>query len=390
MTCQPCDIWQIGVQRYGGESLGEAPRIVVLGSCKVGNYVKSTPLLRGLWEHWPAATVDFLGSSITADFETHCPWISWRRSWDDPAPDAGLALQQALVERAAAFGTVDLAINLDGFNPVTQALTTWLRPRYVAGGALTANLRRELPWGQLPQQRFLADPDWDSDAFLQRYAGLLNSNYIAELFCRLAFVDTDFAAIELPSADPGFPVPDVLIHCTTARAAKVWPFERWCQVVEACSARGVSVGLVGSPPAAQQAEYHSEGGEEALLAATELIDLRGRTSLMQLAGACRQAAAVVSVDAGPMHIAAAVGTPTLAIVGNDAAGVGASPIRLWLPRVAVLQRTISSASCSACVENRYRNDGCLVEGHPCMAGVEPEQVIDWLADVPALKERWRR
>jgi ADP-heptose:LPS heptosyltransferase len=148
------------------------------------------------------------------------------------------------------------------------------------------------------------------------------------------------------------------------------------------------VGLVGSPPAAQRSEYHSDGGEEALLASTALIDLRGRTSLMQLAGACRQAAAVVSVDAGPMHIAAAVGTPTLAVVGNDAAGVGASPIRLWLPRVAVLQRTVSSSTCSACADNRYRNDACLVEGHPCMAGVEPEQVLSWLAQVPALRERW--
>ena len=388
VSWQPGSIWQSGVQRYGGESLGETPRIVVLGSCKLGNYVKTTPLLRGLKQRWPAATVDFLGSSLTADFETHCPWIDWRLSWDDPAPDAGLQLQQALVARTAAVGGVDLAINLDGFNPVTQALASWLRPRFVAGGCLTPNLRRELPWGVLPQQRFLADPDWDSDAFLERYAGVFSSNYISELFCRLAFVDTDFEAIELPAADPGFPVPDVLIHCTTARAAKVWPFAHWREVVEACDARGIRVGLVGSPPAAQQADYHSDGGEEALLASTGLIDLRGRTSLMQLAGACRQAAAVVSVDAGPMHIAAAVGTPTLAIVGNDAAGVGASPIRLWLPRVAVLQRTVSRESCSACADNRYRNDGCLLEGHPCMAGVEPQQVIAWLAAQPALQERW--
>jgi len=379
---------QCSVQRYGGESLGEAPRIVVLGSCKLGNYVKSTPLLRGLKQRWPSSTVDFLGSGVTADFETHCPWIDWRISWDDPSPDAGFALQQALAERQAQLGSVDLAINLDGFNPVTQALATWLRPRYVAGGALTANLRRDLPWGELPQQRFLADPDWDSPAFLERYAGVFQSNYIAELFCRLAFIDTDFEAIELPAADPGFEVPEVLIHCTTARAAKIWPFAHWRRVVEACSARGLRVGLVGSPPAAQRSEYHSDGGEEALLASTALIDLRGRTSLMQLAGACRQAAAVVSVDAGPMHIAAAVGTPTLAVVGNDAAGVGASPIRLWLPRVAVLQRTVSTSSCSACADNRYRNDACLVDGHPCMAGVEPEQVLSWLAQVPALRHRW--
>ena len=46
---------------------------------------------------------------------------------------------------------------------------------------------------------------------------------------------------------------------------------------------------------------------------------------MQLAGACRQAKAVISVDAGPLHIAAAVGTPTYAIVGNDGDGTGAKP-----------------------------------------------------------------
>jgi hypothetical protein len=30
----------------------------------------------------------------------------------------------------------------------------------------------------------------------------------------------------------------------------------------------------------------------------------------------------------------------------------------------------------------------LIEGHPCMAGVEPEQVMRWLAAVPGLQERW--
>ena len=52
---------------------------------------------------------------------------------------------------------------------------------------------------------------------------------------------------------------------------------------------------------------------------------------MQLAGACRIAKAVISVDAGPLHIAAAVGTP-YALVGNDVDGVGASPVRLWMPQ----------------------------------------------------------
>ena len=53
-------------------------------------------------------------------------------------------------------------------------------------------------------------------------------------------------AIALSSTAPRFSVPDVLI-CTTARAAKVWPFEHWRSVIDACNQRNLSVGLVGSP-----------------------------------------------------------------------------------------------------------------------------------------------
>ena len=112
--------------------------------------------------------------------------------------------------------------------------------------------------------------------------------------------------------------------------------------MEWCDSNSLSVGLVGSPPNLQQEAYNSGDIESDLLGSTSLIDLRGKTSLIELAGACKQAKAVLSVDAGPMHIAAGVGTPTLAIVGNDVDGVGASPIRLWMPRTQNCSRTFLS------------------------------------------------
>ena len=200
--------------------------------------------------------------------------------------------------------------------------------------------------------------------------------------------ETDVHAISLSSTAPGFDVPDILIHCTTARAAKVWSFHNWRTVIDTCTSKGLSVGIVGSPSKTQQDAYNSGGGEDYLLHHTALIDLRGRTSLIELAGACEQAKAVVSVDAGPMHIAAAVGTPTLALVGNDPEGTGASPIRLWLPRTSNLTRTISSFSCDKCANNRFRNDECLVDDHPCMRDVHPTQVINWLSTLPSLRSKW--
>ena len=340
----------------------------------------STPVLRGLRARFPDSTIGFIGSEVTADFERAFGAINWRCSWDDSRPSSGLLLQQTLLEKRERYGPVQLALNLDGFNPLTCSLVPFLEPNYVAGGSLTSNRRRRLPWGDHPRQKFLADADWDSTVFMQRYDDVFSSNYISELFCQLAWVHdyVDSTSIELPSVEPPFPVPDVLIHCTTARSAKIWPFIHWRELLNYFDSRKLSVGLVGSPPAAQKESYNAGVGEESLLDSTFLIDLRGQTSLMQLAGACRIAKAVISVDAGPLHIAAAVGTPTYALVGNDVDGVGASPVRLWMPRCGNVTRSITSESCSICADNRFQNDDCLVEGHPCMEGIQPSEVIKWL------------
>lgn len=368
------------MKRYRGEELDGSPHIVVLGSCKVGNFVVSIPVLTGLRNRFPNSVIGFIGSDVTADFESGLSVINWRYSWDDPSTDSGLNLQLFIFDQKKSFGDIDLVVNLDSFNSVTCTLVPWLNPIYVAGGSLSSNLRTHLPWGTDPRQRFLSDPDWDSVEFLDRYCDFFSSNYIADLFCEIAFVSDyiDSSIIELPCCTPSFDIPDLLIHCTTARSAKVWPFSYWKEVIKCVSEWGWTIGLVGSSPALQQSDYNSMGSEDDLLSATSLIDLRGRTSLIQLAGACKLAKAVVSVDAGPLHISAAVGTPTLAVVGNDSCHVGSSPIRLWLPRSSNCERTTADFSCTVCADNMFKNDDCLIDGHPCMSSVKPFMVIDWL------------
>ena len=153
------------MERYSGQDLGESPHVVVLGSCKVGNFIVSIPVLNGLRSRFPDATIGFIGSDLTADFEQALACVDWRTSWDDSIELAGQLLVAQLSEQVDRYGPVALALNLDGFNPVTTSLVPWLNPRFVAGGALTRNRRRQLPWGTLPQQAFLADLDWDSEGF---------------------------------------------------------------------------------------------------------------------------------------------------------------------------------------------------------------------------------
>ena len=380
------------VQRYDGRNLGSQPHIAVLGSCKVGNFVVTLPLMRLLRRKYPNAIIDFWGTEATRDFEIALcgggQLIDWRISWDEPSGRSDSqgrlqAISAAATMRRVDAGELDLVINCDGFNPLTQTLSSWLDPRWVCGSSLTAVGRSSLAWGDAPEQRFLQDKDWDSEAFLERYSETFTSNYIAELLCRMAYLEPtqkDLEHINLPWSDPPFVTPPILIHTTTTRAAKIWQLDQWGRVLEWCSKQGYQVGLVGAPPKRQEDEYNAGGEEQKLLEEhpNTLIDLRGKTNLIQLAGACKKASAVVSVDAGPMHVAAAVGTPTLAVVGNDNKAVGASPIRLWQPRSRMVERTVSSTTCTLCSENQFKNDNCIAEGHICMEGVDATQVINWL------------
>ena len=168
--------------------------IAVLGSCKVGNFVASLPV-RLLRRRYPKAQIDFWGSEATADFEQalcvegqpsigESPGMSplatetmrsadWRRS---PTPLAA----------KGGGGLIDLAINCDGFNPLTQTLTSWLQPIWVAGEVCARTGGRHWHGATYPNSASLLI-DWDSPAF-SPLRGTVLSNYIAELLCRMAFL----------------------------------------------------------------------------------------------------------------------------------------------------------------------------------------------------------
>lgn len=371
------------MEPFADQPLGERPHIAVFSSDKVGNFVVITPLLRGLHQKYPDCVVDFFGGEITRDLEEACPYITARCSLYGGEHGAFLErLSGFLLARREAAGPYDLAINCDEFSELNVVVVTAVAPRYIAGGALTADFRRRLPRRDDAVDALLADPNWNGPDFVARHAPLVQSNYIGEIFCRLARIsdaDTDPFRTEVATAPPPFVVPDVLLHMTTTRSAKLWSITGWQAVAQWCAERGLSVGLLGHQPAVERALYNAGNDEEWLLANAPIIDLRGETKLTELAGAFAQARAAVCVDAGPMHIAAAVGCPTVAVFGVDAAGDGASPVRLWAPRGDHVFLTQTPTNCRVCLEHRFRNHDCLVDGHPCMRDLPPDLVIAQLA-----------
>ena len=352
------------MERFTDQPLRPRPHIAVLFYDSIGDFVVVTPLLRGLSEKYPGCVVDYFGGERTRELEQASSLVNSRYSLFG-APGALSELPSYIAGRVAAAGPYDLAINCEA-HPAARLASQFLAPRYVVGPAFADDLRGELPY---PSSRVdaLHSEAWNAADLLDRYGDVLQSQYIAEILCRLARVETNFARTEVPIVDPGEPVPDVLIATGGNRSAKLWPLPYWRQVVDWCTRRGLSVGLLGSVPAQQARFYHSVDAESALLEQTALVDLRGRFSLPAVAGALRQARVCVSIDNGIMHMAAAAGAPTVAIFGG-------SPWRLWAPRAPQVQVLVPDDPCTRCEENGFRNEACLLPQHLCMLAVTPARV----------------
>jgi heptosyltransferase II len=85
-----------------------------------------------------------------------------------------------------------------------------------------------------------------------------------------------------------------------------WDPERFRAVAEKLTAAGITVVVFGGP-----AERHLT----AEVAGAQAVDLGGRTDLRLLAAGLASCDIVLTNDSGPMHLAAAVGRPTVSLLG---------------------------------------------------------------------------
>jgi ADP-heptose:LPS heptosyltransferase len=129
----------------------------------------------------------------------------------------------------------------------------------------------------------------------------------------LAWLDAPIDALNLPAR---YAV--IIPGCTPGQNYKRWPVEHYAAVVKHLNDQGFPVIAVGT-----KADTDAITAISAL--APTLIDLSDRTNLFQLAGVLRHSVLVIGNDTGPMHMAAALGTPTLALLSGSTDPVWSAP-----------------------------------------------------------------
>ncbi|TIM66510.1 MAG: lipopolysaccharide heptosyltransferase II [Mesorhizobium sp.] len=265
--------------------MAESPTILVIGPRWVGDMVMAQCLFSALRELHPNAAIDVLAPAWAAPLVKRMPEI--RQQVDLPLKSGALEFRMRRRFGRLLRGHYDIAYVMPG--SWKSALVPFFAriPRRV--GYL-----KEMRYGLLTD--IVALPDDVKRRTAQAYFGLAQGGTFHAP--KLA-VDTKNQAALLGRFGPG----------AEFGPAKRWPSERYAGLARDMMEKGFAVALFGS-------KNDAEVTAEIATLAPDVVDLAGQTRLEDAIDLIAAARLAVSNDSGLMHVAAAVGTPIVAVYGS--------------------------------------------------------------------------
>jgi len=166
------------------------------------------------------------------------------------------------------------------------------------------------------------------------------------------------------------PLPKIAVSVGTKVQAKDWGRENWRALLGRMAAEfpGHALLLAGAPEESAASEYAADGWRAA--GGGAVVNLCGRLSPRESAAAFSLARIFVGHDSGPMHLAAAVGTPCVAIFAAR------NIPRVWFPFGKQHRVVYHRVDCMGC-----RLETCVVEAKKCILSITVDEVVAAVAEV---------
>ncbi|MFP3867057.1 MAG: lipopolysaccharide heptosyltransferase I [Desulfobacteraceae bacterium] len=326
---------------------GHRPRILLVKLSALGDVIHTLPTLEALRATYPQARITWLVEEAAAPLLIGHPalndvWVSRRRSWLRPWQN-GLSWAQAAQDltrlihqlRHAEF---DLVIDVQGLLKSALWVALARSPRKIG-----YDRTREGSYLVLTERL----PPFDREAHaVWRYLNLARYLGAAPAPPRFRLPLQEDTGAWLAPVWQERTGPLIVLHPAARWPSKCWPEARFAELADRLAtdrqARIVFTGGANDPPLVARIKARMQ---------TAALDLSGRTNLLELARLFQQADLAVTTDTGPMHLAAAMGTPVVALFGPTAPwrtgpfGDRHQIVRLDLPCSPCFQRCCPHPDC---------------------------------------------
>ena len=330
------------------EDSSDTRPILIIPYMWIGDFVRGHTVVRVLKERWPNRPVDLLTTSLCAPLVDYMPGVRSGIISDLPRSRLAVAKQWALAAQLRARGYGTALVLPRTWKSAIAPVLAGIPERVGFVGEARFGMLNRWRWGEKALPRFidknaaLALPDGAPLPAEWPVPQLQVPPGEAERWRQINGLGTTSAVALAPGS---------------VGASKRWTY--YPQAARLLAEQGLDVWVVGGP------------GEKAL--ATEIVaaggprvrDLSGadlRNGILAMAAA----SVAISNDSGLMHIAAALGTPTMGIFGPT------SPYH-WAPLngLAATVLTKTSVPCQPC-----HRPVCTMNDHRCMRDIPASNVVE--------------
>ncbi len=311
-------------------------RILVIRLDRLGDVILSTPVLEALRHHFPHAFIAMMVRPVCRDVVDGHPYLNDVILYEKEGAQRGVIGTIRFARRLRRY-EFDTALVLHPSNrshwiPWLARIPVRVGYNRKQGWLLTHRLPHRKQEGDRHEAAYtlelltvfgIAPPRPRPVVPVQEAAALRVERLLAE------------AAIE--------PIDRlVAIHPSASCVSKRWMPERFAEVADRlASEQGVRICLVAGEPDAAFAVHVAQAMR------SPTLNLAGRLRVAELAALLRRCRLLISNDSGPVHLAAAVGTPVVDIFGRNQRGL--SPQR-WGPLGdghVILHKEVGCVTCLA-------------------------------------------
>lgn len=330
--------------------LSNIQRLLVVKTSSIGDVIHALPVVQALKDAAPHLTLGWVVRRRCADILTGNPCIDHLYVLPDK-PSLRDTLQ---LRRELHSANYEVALDMQGL--ALSGLVTRL-----SGAPVRVGWDRNREGNAL----FLTHPivpgkakDAHEVDLLYGFADALGVHTPHPVFTPQPYLAAENAA-QAEEWLSHLPKPRIALNVGASRAYKRWPLENWVQVAQALTQEGRSIVFVGDKTDAETVT------QIVPKLSGSFANLAGKTTLRELASVLAVCGLLVSGDSGPMHLAVAVGTPTIAIFGAT------HPARHgpYGARNTILHDPVPGLI----VPGKRPTEA---EGAACMARITPQRVLD--------------